>query len=202
MTMCYTNKCKRAILEKINVLSSTEHEEILKIVKRHDVSFSQNKNGVFFNLSMLSDTIIQEIDNFVTYCISNKKELDEYDKIINQCKMNNKIDGVMPVISTSLTDMAKSTGDASVDQDGTICSSNLCITKKNNWTNVKMDAVSMEKFMRFAEKVAADKEKVCKKRVNVKFNNAKKRFAKKVDRKFENDIRDDLSEEPYLILKH
>ena len=188
----YTNKQRRSILEKINSLSSTEHEEILKIVKRHGISFSQNKNGIFFNLSNLDYQILYEIDMFVTYCISNKKELDEYDKIINECKLSNRIDGVMPAISTSLGEMSRLSGRES-EKEG-------AIESRASWNKYKVDAATIEKFVRFAEKVASDKEKGCKKKMNVKFNNAKKRFAKKSERKIDPDMKDVLMEEPYIII--
>jgi hypothetical protein len=183
----YTSKQKRHILERINMLTSTEHEEILRIVKKHMVSFSQNKNGVFFNLSILPTHIIQEIDNFVTYCIANKKELDEYDKIINECKMNNKLDGMIPVISTSLSNMAKNSDEA-----------NAIIDKRKGWSRVKVDNIVMDKFVRFADRVISEREKLCKKKMNVKFNNAKKKYAKKVEKKMD-ELHDELVEEAYII---
>lgn len=190
----YSNKQKRMILEKINMLTSTEHEEIWKIVKKHEVSFSQNKNGVFFNLSIVPPEIMCEIDKFVDYCISNKKELDEYDKIINECKLNNKLDGMMmqgSTISTSLGEMAKNSAQA--------CEEEALSDKIVGWSRLKVDSATMEKFVRFADKMASDREKLCKKKMNVKFNNAKKKYAKKVEKKFDMEVQDVLTEEPYLI---
>lgn len=184
----YTNKQKRHIFERINSLSSTEHEEILKIVRRHHISFSQNKNGVFFNLTMLPHEVIGEIDRFVSYCVSNKKELDEYDKIINECKMNNRIDGVIPVVSTSLTEMAKTSTSIDATQ------------AKQSWSTMKVDNATVEKFIKFTERVSSEREKLSKKKINVKFNNAKKKYAKKVDKKIEADLKDELTEEAYITI--
>jgi len=185
----YTQKLRKNVLDKINSLSTTEHEEILKIVKKHNVSFSQNKNGVFFNLSVLQHDIVSEIDQFVNYCLSNKKELDEYDKIITECKLNNKLDGIIPVINTSLCEMSKSARqevDTSID-------AKIALSK------LKVDATTMDKFIRFADKVTHEKDKLCKKKINIKFNNAKKKFAKKSDKKFDVDIKDVLEEDKYIL---
>lgn len=189
MDTSYSNKEKRIILEKINSLSSTEHEEILRIIKKNNITISQNKNGVFFNLSKVPGSVIAEINNFVDYCISNKKELDEYDKIINECKMNNKLDGMIPVISTSLTEMAKNS----------VLAGEKGEKSKDLWSRIKVDAVSVDKLVKFADKVAYDREKICKKKMNVKFNNAKKKFSRKIDRKYESDIKDILILDTYVL---
>lgn len=188
-TDAYTQKLRKNVLDKINSLSATEHEEILKIVKKHNVSFSQNKNGVFFNLSVLQHDIVLEIDQFVNYCLSNKKELDEYDKIITECKMNNKLDGIIPVINTSLCEMSKS---AKQETDNSI-DAKIALSK------LKVDASTMEKFIKFADKVTNEKDKLCKKKINIKFNNAKKKFAKKNDKKFDLEMKDVLEEESYIL---
>ena len=83
--MNYNNKFRKMLFEKINTMTKTEHEEIFKIIKEKnkDIPYSKNKNGIFFNLSSIDDNTIHDINNFVNYCISNKQELDDYDKKIN-----------------------------------------------------------------------------------------------------------------------
>ena len=92
----YSNKYKKLLFEKINSLSSTEHEEVFKIIKSNNINYSKNKNGVFFNISNIHDDIVKHIDEFVLFCVSNKKELDEYDKKLNECKLNNNFQNIMP----------------------------------------------------------------------------------------------------------
>lgn len=188
----YSNKMRKALFDRINSLSSTEHEEILKIVKSHNIVYSQNKNGIFFNLSSLSDEAVKDIDNFVVYCISNKKELDEYDKIINECKMSNNIKSIMPPINTSLSHMAKAATSTALHNE----------QAKKMWENLKLDETSMEKFVKFTDKVIQDKEKIGRKKLNVKFNNARKRFSKKItDRKIDCEQNDILQPENFLIFQ-
>jgi hypothetical protein len=190
--MDYTNKQRKVLFDKISSLSSTEHEEILKIVKSHDITYSKNKNGIFFNLSILPDEVVQDIDNFVIYCISNKKELDEYDKIINECKNNNNINtmlpSMLPVVNTSLDNMSKA-------------GKMLLKEEKDSWSTLKIDDVTVEKFVRFVDKVNQDKDKIVRKKMNVKYNNAKKRFSKKIiDKKIDTEQSDILQSDTYLIL--
>lgn len=191
--MEYSNKQRKVLYDRINSLSSTEHEEILKIVKAYNATYSQNKNGIFFNLSSLSDDAVKEIDNFVNYCISNKKELDEYDKIINECKMSNNLKTIMPThsvaptLNTSLANMGK------VD----IVSTDFPV---NTWASLKVDDTTVEKFVKFVDKVNQDKDKIGRKKMNVKYNNAKKRYSKKIsERKIDTEQADILNIENYII---
>lgn len=190
--MEYSNKQRKALFDRINSLSSTEHEEILKIVKASGTSFSQNKNGIFFNLSILPDEVVKEIDDFVSYCMSNKKELDEYDKIINECKMSNTIKMVPPVaIHTSLAGMAAHAAAVAKLPPQ---------PSKDTWASLKVDEATMERFMRFVDRVNQEKERIGRKKANVKYNNAKKKYAKKAaERKFESEHSDTLLEEEYLV---
>ena len=69
-------------MQKVQELGTTEHEEIFKILKTRDVEYSINNNGVFVNLSNISDDVFHMLNNFVTFCLDNKANLDEYDKAI------------------------------------------------------------------------------------------------------------------------
>ena len=81
---------KKRLLEKINHLGSTEHVEILRIVNKHGVATTVNKNGVFFNMTTLPSATFNVIEEFVNYCYDNKLELDKYDQKLHECKYYNK----------------------------------------------------------------------------------------------------------------
>ena len=73
---------RNLLMQKVQELGTTEHEEIFKILKTRDVEYSINNNGVFVNLSNISDDVFHMLNNFVTFCLDNKANLDEYDKAI------------------------------------------------------------------------------------------------------------------------
>jgi isoleucyl-tRNA synthetase len=81
---------RKRLSEKINMLGSTEHIEILRILKENDVPLTENKNGVFFNLSTLDPEAYDIVENFVNYCYANKHELDQYDRKLHECKFYQK----------------------------------------------------------------------------------------------------------------
>ncbi len=180
----YPNKSRKFLFEKINSLSSTEHEEIYRIIKEHSVNVSRNKNGVFFNLSTINDEVIEKINTFVTYCISNKDQLDEYDKRLNECKLSNKYGRIVNM---------------NINLENFVHNEQLpeC---KDDWSKMKLDHNSSAKISLLILKLNEDREKLHIKRLNSKFINAKKKYSKKfaTDKKFDYDHIDELSPEPYL----
>lgn len=193
----YSNKQKKLLFEKINKLSKTEHEEIYKILvkfnttdKVNSICFTRNKNGVFFNLSGINDILYEQLDNFVNYCIGNQKNLDDYDKKINECKINNNYTNIIHINFETLP-----------KEHNEIKKMN---SETQDWNAILTDAKSIQRISTYVEKLMTDKDKVGKKKVNIKFNIAKKKFAKKVysepNKKFDIDNTTLLTSEPYLII--
>lgn len=181
----YTNNEKKIIFDKINTLSTTEHEEIYRIICDHSVNVSKNKNGVFFNLSSVENDVVAKIDAFVSYCVSNKVQLDEYDKRLNECKMSNKY-GKIENMNIRLENLP---------------SSDTVTNEKDDWNKVKLENKSVAKLTHLIDRMQEDREKLNVKRVNSKFVNAKKRFSKKVvsDKKFDYEHITELEVQPYVL---
>jgi hypothetical protein len=66
---------KKFIIDKCKILKEEEHKEIFKIIKKNNIKFTQNSNGIFINLNKLPNQVIEEIFVFVNYCIENKNQL-------------------------------------------------------------------------------------------------------------------------------
>lgn len=157
----YNSIQKKQLFEKINSLTSTEHDEIYRMIVEYSVNATKNKNGVFFNLSSLDDVIVNKIDKFVSYCVNNKQHLDEYDKKLNECKLNNKYAKVVNM-NIKLENMV---AEKEVTND--------------DWSKVELDNKSVTKITNMIQKFNEDRDKLHVKKVNSKFINAKKRFNKK-----------------------
>ena len=176
----YSNKQRKLLVNQINSLSCTEHEEIYKIIKRHDLGFSRNKNGIFFNISGFPDEVVDEISKLVSFCMSQQHELDEYDLKINECKMNNNVQRM---------DIKKHF-EANAEHQ----------RRQIEHIHEKLDEASMEKLSNFIEKIKQDREKIGKKKTHTSFLNCKKRFLKvSGERKIEKDLEDELQKEPFII---
>jgi hypothetical protein len=85
----FNTKFRKNLVQKINSLGNTAHEEIFRKLNNDGVKYTQNSNGLFINLSAVPDGTIEDISTFVEYCIDNDKDLEEYAKKLNECKFNN-----------------------------------------------------------------------------------------------------------------
>ena len=77
-------KLCKIIESKIKILSLTQQEELFKILQHNKTDYTINNNGIFINLSRLSDNILNEIDHFINFCFESKKELDRYESICKE----------------------------------------------------------------------------------------------------------------------
>lgn len=72
----------KSLKEKIESLEKTEHQEVLKIIKRYDCKYTENNNGVFINMNKLTDNVIEEIESFLLFSDENNKMLVKRENIL------------------------------------------------------------------------------------------------------------------------
>ena len=62
--------------KKIELLEKTQQIEILRIIHNAQSNIiNENKNGIYINMSSLSDDIIDEMQNYLTYINTQEKDL-------------------------------------------------------------------------------------------------------------------------------
>ena len=86
---------KKYIIDTIKNFSKVEHIEIFKIFKKYNVKYTENSNGIFVNLNVLNESIINKIETFINFCIANKDYLNaeksKIEKMKNLISEKNKI---------------------------------------------------------------------------------------------------------------
>ena len=60
-------KYLKNLLEKIHLLDTYEYIEIYKIIKKNNIKYTMNKNGIFLNMLKLDKQTIFEIEDFLNY---------------------------------------------------------------------------------------------------------------------------------------
>jgi hypothetical protein len=65
---------RKKVLEIIKTLSKSELEEIYKLLKTSKAEFSENSNGVFFDLCKLPADVFEEIKKFIEFCNKTRDE--------------------------------------------------------------------------------------------------------------------------------
>ena len=65
-----------SLRNSIENLDKVHHINILKILEKNDVNYSENNNGVFINLTKISENTLNEINKYVKYVKLQELELD------------------------------------------------------------------------------------------------------------------------------
>jgi hypothetical protein len=66
--------------DKIELLTAFHQIEILRILHTNNVTFSENKNGVFVNLTYVSPDIIDTISEYIIYVYKQESQLNEIEE--------------------------------------------------------------------------------------------------------------------------
>jgi len=73
---------RKELSKDINTLSRPELEELYRILRREGGEFSENSNGIFFDVLALPVNVFEAIWKFINFCKSNAKNLEERSKVI------------------------------------------------------------------------------------------------------------------------
>lgn len=73
---------RKKIWEVIKVLNKSEQEDLFRIIKNAGVEFSENSNGIFFDVSKVDQVTLENISKFVEFCQQNRVKFDERDKVL------------------------------------------------------------------------------------------------------------------------
>lgn len=66
-----------AIKQKIEELPTENQKAILKIIKEDDVMFSENVNGVFFDIVNIETDTLRKIQSYLDFCDKSEEYLEE-----------------------------------------------------------------------------------------------------------------------------
>lgn len=66
---------RKKLSEKIERLGGIEHGEIFRKLKMHNLGYTQNSNGIFFDITDIPGDIVDELTLFVDHCIENQTML-------------------------------------------------------------------------------------------------------------------------------
>ncbi len=84
----YNHNYKKNLIKRISDIKNKKcYIKIFRIIYNNNNHFTRNDNGVFFNITNLSDEILYKIDNIVKY-FENKKEKLELELIHNFTNSN------------------------------------------------------------------------------------------------------------------
>jgi hypothetical protein len=74
---------RKQFLESLKSLSKPEYIEIVRILQKHNAEYSENLNGVFFNVVALTQTTFDALELFIKFTNSNKHNLLEREQLMS-----------------------------------------------------------------------------------------------------------------------
>jgi len=83
MTSINKNELCNKIKTNLNSLNQNELEEVFKIIYKSNNNYSKNNNGVLINLSWLDDNLLEQIYNYINFCIKSHNEINKYEILCN-----------------------------------------------------------------------------------------------------------------------
>jgi len=74
---------RRGFLDAFKKLHNSEYIDIVKILRQEAVDFSENSNGIFFDVTTLSQPTFDVLEKYIDFVHNNRKELAEREKLMS-----------------------------------------------------------------------------------------------------------------------
>jgi hypothetical protein len=65
---------RKKIFENIKGLVKSEYEEIYRILYKTKENYTENSNGIFFDLNTISDETFSNIKEYIEFCLKTRQE--------------------------------------------------------------------------------------------------------------------------------
>jgi hypothetical protein len=65
---------RKNIFEHIKLLVKSEQEEIFRIIRKTKDNYTENSNGIFFDLTTISDEAFNQIQEYISFCLKTRQE--------------------------------------------------------------------------------------------------------------------------------
>ena len=81
---------RKVFLDNLKGLTKSEYTEIIRILQKHEAAFSENLNGVFFNVCSLTQDVFNALELFIHFTQSNRKNLSDRDSFMSTLTVQTK----------------------------------------------------------------------------------------------------------------
>jgi len=88
--MSNTYDARKKIFEDIKLLQRPEQEELFRIIRKTKETYSENSNGIFFDLSTISEEAFQQIDEYLSFCFKTRQDHEERLKELENIRIQNE----------------------------------------------------------------------------------------------------------------
>jgi hypothetical protein len=67
-------KERKQIFDNITILVKPEQEEVFRIIRKNKVVYTENSNGIFFDLTSITDDVLEQIKEYIDFCLKTRQD--------------------------------------------------------------------------------------------------------------------------------
>ena len=64
---------RKQFFENLKILTKSEYEEIFRILKRGREEYTENSNGIFFDVVAVSESTFEQFQEYMKFCLENRR---------------------------------------------------------------------------------------------------------------------------------
>jgi hypothetical protein len=88
--MAVTYDEKKKIFDYFKLLVKPEQEELFRIIRKTKENYTENSNGIFFDLTTISDECFLQIKEYLNFCLKTRQEDAERLKELETIRIQNE----------------------------------------------------------------------------------------------------------------
>ena len=81
---------RKQVFENLKLLVKPEYEEIYRIIRKTRENYTENSNGIFFDLSTISDETFISIKEYLDFCLKTRQEHENRLKELEIIRIQNE----------------------------------------------------------------------------------------------------------------
>ncbi len=74
---------RKSFLDNLKGLTKAEYIAIVRLLQKHHATFSDNHNGIFLNLTVLSQEVFDDLEQFLLFTQKNRQNLSDRDCLLS-----------------------------------------------------------------------------------------------------------------------
>jgi hypothetical protein len=81
---------KKRVFEDIKYLAKPEQEELFRILRRMKEPYTENSNGIFFDLTLISEPTFEQVKEYLHFCLRTRQEHEQRLKDLEIIRIKNE----------------------------------------------------------------------------------------------------------------
>lgn len=84
---------RKKLHENLKHLVKSEYEQIFRILKAHNEPYTENSNGIFFDVTSIADDTFTDMAKFMYFCLENRRQ--EQNRISELAELTTEVNSML-----------------------------------------------------------------------------------------------------------